>query len=323
MNVGIMGVGGIAKCMGDTLKGMVDATSYAVASRSLAKAEKFAAEYGFLQAYGSYEELAKDPEVDLIYLATPHSHHFENAKLCIKNGKPVLCEKAFMANAKQAKEIVALAKEKKVFLAEAIWPRYMPSRKMIDDIIASGRIGEVTAISANLGYDIDEVPRITDPELAGGALLDVGIYPLTFASMVLGDDIVKMTSTCTKTSTGVDEQAAIILEYPGKVLAHLHCSMLMATEQNGIIYGTKGYIIAKNMNNVDVIEIYSPERKLQESINVPEQITGYEYEVEASMKAISEGKLECDEAPLAQSIHMMEVMDALRAEWGIVYPFEK
>lgn len=323
MNIGIMGVGGISKSMGETLKRMSDATSYAVASRSLEKAEEFADEYGFAKAYGSYAELVKDPDVELIYIATPHSHHFENAKLCIEHNKPVLCEKAFMANAKQAKEIVALAKEKNVFLAEAIWPRYMPSRGMIDDIIASGRIGEITALSANLGYDIDEVPRITDPNLAGGALLDVGIYPLTFASMVLGDDIVNITSTCTKTDSGVDEQSAIILEYPGKVMAHLHCSMLSATEQNGIVYGTKGYLIAKNMNNVDVIEIYSPDRKLQETLKVPEQITGYEYEVSVAMKAISEGKIECEEAPLAQSVHMMDLMDSLRAAWSIVYPFEK
>ena len=323
MKIGIMGVGGIAESMGVTLREMTDATSYAVASRSLEKAEKFAEKYGFSKAYGSYEEMVKDPQVELVYIATPHSHHFENAKLCIENNKPVLCEKAFMANAKQAKEIVALAKEKNVFLAEAIWTRYMPSRKMIDEVIASGRLGEIVAISADLGYDIDEVPRITNPDLAGGALLDVGIYPLTFASMILGDDIVKITSTCTKTATGVDEQASITLEYPGKVLAHLHCSMLAATEQYGIVYGTKGYLIAKNLNNVDVIEIYSPERELQETIHAPGQINGYEYEVAASMKAISEGKIECAQAPLAQSIHMMEVMDSLRDSWGIVYPFEK
>ena len=323
MNIGIMGVGGIAECMGTTLRGMPTATSYAVASRSLEKAEKFAAEYGFFQAYGSYEELVKDPEVELIYIATPHSHHFEHAKLCIEHNKPVLCEKAFMANAKQAKEIVALAKEKNVFLAEAIWTRYMPSRKMIDDIITSGNIGEITALSANLGYDIDEVPRLTDSALAGGALLDVGIYPLTFASMVLGDDIVNINSNCTKTDSGVDEQNSITLEYPGKVLAHLHSSMLSATEQYGIIYGTKGYIIAKNINNVDIIEVYSPERQLQETLHAPEQISGYEYEVEASIKAISQGKIECEEAPLSQSIHMMEIMDSIRASWGIVYPFEK
>jgi len=323
MKIGIMGIGGIATTMAKTLQEMPDVIAYAAASRSLEKAQTFAKEYNFTKAYGSYEELAKDEEVELIYLAMPHSHHFEYAKLCIENGKPVLCEKAFMANAKQAKEIVLLAKEKEVFLAEAIWTRYLPSRKMIDDVLKSGKIGEITSLSANLGYDIDEVPRIINPELAGGALLDVGVYPLTFASMVLGDDIVNITSTCTKTKTGVDEQNAIILEYPNKVLATLHSGMLSATEQYGIVYGTKGYMIAKNINNVDCIELYSSERKLQETLYVPEQITGLEYEVRACVKAIRAGNLECEEAPLSQSIHMMEVMDALRATWGIVYPFEK
>jgi len=322
MNIGILGVGGISKSMAQTIKEMPDANNYAVASRSLDKAMGFAKEYNFTKAYGSYEELVNDPDVELVYIATPHSHHFEHAKLCIENNKPVLCEKAFMANAIQAKEIVALAQARGVFMAEAIWTRYMPSRKMIDEVIASGRIGEVTALSANLGYDIDEVPRIIDPKLAGGALLDVGIYPLTFASMILGDEIMNITGSCTKTATGVDEQDSITLEYPNKVLAHLHCSMLMATEQYGIVYGTKGYLIAKNINNVDIIEIYSPERQLQETLSVPKQISGYEYEVTACMKAIRAGQLECEEAPLAQSIHMMEVMDKLRALWGIKYPFE-
>jgi len=323
MKIGILGVGGIARKMAGTVKEMPSATNYAVASRSYEKAEQFAKEFGFAKVYGSYDELVKDPDVELVYIATPHSHHFEYAKLCIEHNKPVLCEKAFMANAKQAKEIVALAKEKGVFMAEAIWTRYMPSRKIIDDVIASGRLGKIAVVSANLGYDIDEVPRMLEPELAGGALLDVGIYPLTFASMVLGDDIVKISSTCTKTATGVDEQDAIILEYPDKVLAHLHCSMLAATDQSGIVYGDKGYMVAKNLNNVDAVEIYSPERKLLETLPVPEQISGYEYEVEACMRAIKAGELECEEAPLAQSIHMMEVMDSLREAWGIVYPFEK
>ena len=322
MKIGILGAGGIARKMAETLMQMGEVEGYAIGSRDLHKAQEFAAEFGIEKAYGSYEELAADPDIDLIYIASPHSHHFEHAKLCIENGKGVLCEKAFMANARQAEEIVKLAKEKRVFMAEAIWTRYMPSRKMIDDIIVSGEIGKITSLTANLGYDVVGVPRITDPDLAGGALLDVGIYPLTFASMVLGDDIVSMTSTCTKTQTGVDGQNAMILEYPEGVLAVLHSGVLAATEQYGIVYGTDGYLIAKNINNVDCIEIYTPDRKLRKSLEVPKQITGYEYEVLACKKAMEEGRLSCEEAPLEQSIHMMEVMDALRNQWGIRYPFE-
>lgn len=322
MKIGILGAGNIARNMANTLNAMDDAQFYAVGSRSMEKAEKFAKEYGAQKAYGSYEDLVSDPEVELVYVATPHSHHFEHAKLCIEHGKPVLCEKAFMANAKQAKEIFELAKEKNVFITEAIWTRYLPSRKMIDDVIASGEIGEVTFVTANLGYDIKDVERMQNPELAGGALLDVGIYPLTFISMVLGNEIKEVVSTCTKTATGMDEQNAIILKYDNGVMAMAHSGMLAGTEQYGIVYGTKGYLIAENLNNVTGIKVYTKERKLIRELSVPKQITGFEYQVRASMKAIREGRLECEEIPHEESVIMMELMDRLRADWGIRYPFE-
>lgn len=322
MKIGILGAGNIARNMANTLNAMDDAQFYAVGSRSMEKAEKFAKEYGAQKAYGSYEDLVSDPEVELVYVATPHSHHFEHAKLCIEHGKPVLCEKAFMANAKQAKEIFELAKEKNVFITEAIWTRYLPSRKMIDDVIASGEIGEVTFVTANLGYDIKDVERMQNPELAGGALLDVGIYPLTFISMVLGNEIKEVVSTCTKTATGMDEQNAIILKYDNGVMAMAHSGMLAGTEQYGIVYGTKGYLIAENLNNVTGIKVYTKERKLIRELSVPKQITGFEYQVRASMKAIREGHLECEEIPHEESVIMMELMDRLRADWGIRYPFE-
>lgn len=322
MKIGILGAGNIARNMANTLNAMDDAQFYAVGSRSMEKAEKFAKEYGAKKAYGSYEDLVSDPEVELVYVATPHSHHFEHAKLCIEHGKPVLCEKAFMANAKQAKEIFELAKEKNVFITEAIWTRYLPSRKMIDDVIASGEIGELTFVTANLGYDIKDVERMQNPELAGGSLLDVGIYPLTFISMVLGNEIKEVVSTCTKTATGMDEQNAIILKYDNGVMAMAHSGMLAGTEQYGIVYGTKGYLIAENLNNVTGIKVYTKERKLIRELSVPKQITGFEYQVRASMKAIREGRLECEEIPHEESVIMMELMDRLRADWGIRYPFE-
>ena len=322
MKIGILGAGNIAENMANTLNGMEDAEFYAIGSRSQEKAEQFAKEFGAEKAYGSYEELVRDPEVELVYIATPHSHHYEHAKLCIEHGKPVLCEKAFMANAKQAKEIYELAEERKVFITEAIWTRYLPSRKMINEVIASGEIGEVTFVTANLGYDIKEKERLMKPELAGGALLDVGIYPLTFISMVLGNEIREVLSTCTKTETGVDEQNAVILKYENGVMATAHSGMLAGTEQYGIVYGTKGYLIAENINNVTGIKVYTKERELVKELKVPKQITGFEYQVRASMKAIREGSLECPEIPHAESVIMMELMDRLRADWGIRYPFE-
>lgn len=271
MNVGILGAGRIAVAMAQTLNGMEDACAYAVASRDIRRAEEFAEKNHVEKAYGSYAEMLMDDKVDLVYIATPHSHHLEHGKLCISYGKPVLCEKSFTANVKQAKELLAYAKEKNVFITEAIWTRYMPSRKLIADILSSGELGELKGLSANLGYDVVDKERMVKPELAGGALLDVGVYPLNFASMCFGNEIEKITSACVWSPTGVDAQDAMILTYKDGRLATLHAGMLAATEQYGIVYGTKGYMIAYNINNVDRIEIFSSDRKSIRTVEVPKQ----------------------------------------------------
>ncbi len=322
LRVGILGAGKIAGIMARTLREMENVQAWAVASRERERAEEFACTYGIERAYGSYEELVEDPAVDLIYVATPHSHHAEHCLLCIEHGKPVLCEKAFTANAAQARQVLARAEERGVFLTEAIWTRYMPSRRMIDDLIGEGALGEVVSLTANLGYPLTHVERIMEPALAGGALLDIGIYPLNFASMVLGDEVEDVTSACVKTSTGVDAQSSIVLRYRDGKMATLHTTVLAATEQYGIIYGTKGYLIAHNINNIDRISLFGPGWSLRREITVPKQITGYEYEVEACRRALETGALECPEMPHAQTLRMMEQMDALRRDWGVRYPFE-
>ena len=320
--VGILGAGRIAETMALTLHGMEGVSAYAVASRDQKRAEDFAGKNRIEKAYGTYEEMLKDPEVDLVYIATPHSHHLEHGKLCISYGKPVLCEKSFTANAKQARELIQYAEEKHVFLTEAIWTRYMPSRRLLQEVVESGEIGEVKSLSANLGYALTDKERMLRPELAGGALLDVGVYALNFASMVFGDDVAKMTSACVKADTGVDAQAGMILSYRDGKMAYLHTGMLAPTEQCGIVYGTDGYVMAWNINNIDRIEVYTPERKLKRTIEVPKQITGYEYEVLACQKALQEDRLTCLEMPHEETVRMMEWMDGLRADWGIRYPFE-
>lgn len=165
--------------------------------------------------------------------------------------------------------------------------------------------------------------RLIDPKLAGGALLDVGIYPLNFASMVLGDDVEETLSFCVKFDSGVDAQNSIILKYKNGSMASIQSSALTGTEQYGMIYGTKGYLIAENINDITAVKVYTPDREFVREITMPEQITGFEYEVRASMKAIREGKLECTEMPHEESIRIMEQMDGLRKDWGIEYPFEK
>lgn len=322
-NVGIMGTGNIASIMADTINKMKNVRLYGVASREKVKADVFAGKHGCKKAYGSYEGLAADKKVELIYIATPHSEHFANAKMCMEYGKPVLCEKAFTANASQAEELVKISRDKGVFLAEAIWTRYMPMLTTIREVVGSGVIGEPKTLTANLGYVIDQVPRLKDPALAGGALLDVGVYPLNFALMIFGYNIGRISSSCTYTESGVDEQNSITLQYLDGKVAQLNSSMVSLSDRKGIIYGTKGFIIVENINNFSSISVYDSSYRRVAVYKCPKQISGYEYEVEASIKAIRSRKTECEQMPHSETVRVMKIMDALRKEWGIVYPFEK
>ena len=323
MKVGIIGAGRIAANMAKTLDGMDDAAAYAIAARNLDRAQKFAKEWGFEKAYGSYEELVNDPEVELIYIATPHPFHIEHAKLCINHGKPVLCEKPFTVNAVGAKEVFALAKEKEVFITEAIWTRYMPSRKLINDVIASGIIGQVHSIQANLGYPLKDVKRMISPELAGGALLDVGVYTVNFALMVFGNDIKDIFAKAVISDKGVDLTDSITITWNDGKMAVLHASMMTPTDRCGFIYGEKGYICVTNINNPEAIKIYDVEHNLIKEVEIPKQVTGYEYEVLACAKAIDKNELECEAMPHKETIFVMEILDKIRNQWNMKYPFEK
>lgn len=188
-----------------------------------------------------------DDEVGLVYIATPHSHHYLHAKMCLEAGKHVLCEKAFTVNVEQAQKLFDLAKEKKLLITEAIWTRYMPSRKMINDIIESGVIGEVTAVTANLSYTVSHVERIRKPELAGGALLDVGVYPINFASMVLGDKVKDVKATAIF-QNGVDILDSIAMVFEGDRMATLQCGAREISDRMGSIFGTRGYMQVQNIN---------------------------------------------------------------------------
>ncbi len=316
-NIGILGTGWIAGKMATTLARMTTARAYAVASRTTEKAEKFAAQFSIPKAYGSYEALADDPEVDLIYIATPHSHHFENTKMCLLKNKPVLCEKAFTVNTPQAEELIRIANERKVFLSEAIWTRYQPMRQMITDVINSGVIGKLQILSANLCYPNIALQRMYDPALAGGALLDLGVYVLNFADMFFGDDIKSISSHCIKYPTGVDIQESITIEYNDGRIAVLWSSQLAKSDRQGIISGTDGFVIVENVNNPQSYAIYNQDYQLVKKVDCPPQITGYEYQVDCCIRAINQDKIEPDEMPHADTLRIMRQMDALRQEWGV------
>lgn len=323
MRIGILGAGKIAETLAKTMGRMEEVECWAVAARELKRAEAFAKTYGFKKSYGSYEELVQDEKVELVYIATPHSHHFEQMKLCVTHGKPVLCEKSFTMNARQAKEILALSKQEQVMVAEAIWTRYMPSRKLIDDMLSSGMIGEVRTLTANLSYKIDQVERIMRPELAGGALLDVGVYPINFARMHFGTELARVESSVIYTETGVDGQNTITLIYKDGKMASLTSGIYGRSDRKGIFYGTKGYLVVENINNPQRILAYDMEDRLLKEVGVPEQISGYEYEIRAAMEAVKQGRISCPSMPHEEIIGVMELMDQLRSQWNIVYPQEQ
>jgi len=323
MKIGVLGTGWIVNVITTTLKGMVGMECYAIASRTKERAEQAAAEFGYEKAYGTYEALVADPEVELVYIATPHSRHFEDMKLCIKAGKPVLCEKAFTLNAAQAAEIKMLAEKHKVYVAEAIWTRYQPSRNLINDMIASGIIGNVTTLTANLSYAMHQKERIYNPELAGGALLDIGVYGINFAMMHFGENIVRMESSVQMMETGVDGMETITMFFEDGRMAVLTHSAYGRSDRKGIFYGDEGYMIVENINNPQSISVYDMGDNLIKFVAVPEQITGYEYQFAEAAECIADGKLESNSMPLDDSIKVMRVMDALRRQWGMVYPQEQ
>ena len=318
--IGIIGCGWIAEKMAITLQGMEKVEAYAIASRDLNKAETFAQKWNFTRAYGSYEEMLDDELVDLVYIATPHSHHYAHTRLSLLKGKPVLCEKAFTANAKEAEELLQLAKEKNLFLTEAIWTRYMPLSQTICELVDNGAIGRPQLLTANLCYPNYHKERMHKPELAGGALLDLGVYTLNFAAMVFGTDIIRTTSACIKSDTGVDAQNSITLEYADGKMAILCSSQMAKSDRQGIISGDKGFMIVDNINNPQKVSVYDSDYQLTAVYNCPPQITGYEYQVYASIEALENGWLESPFMPHQETLRIMRQMDELRKEWGVIYP---
>lgn len=320
MKIAVLGPGRIAVHMAEALSGAEGAEKYAVASRNLERAEEFARQWEFEKAYGSYEEMLEDPQVELVYVATPHSHHYAHAKMCLEHGKNVLVEKAFTVNAAQAKELAALAKEKGLLLAEAIWTRYMPSRRMIDELIGSGVIGKVTSLTANLGYELTGKERLQEPELAGGALLDLGVYPINFALMTFHGEVAKIDASAVMSPKGIDWINSITLTFEDGRVAVLHSNMLAETDRLGAVFGDRGYMEIQNINNCEEIRVYDAKHSLVSVHQVPEQINGYEYEVLSCIRAVNEGKAECEEMPLSETVRVMEILDEIRRQWGMRFP---
>lgn len=322
LNVVILGTGYMAGLMAETIRSTGAARICAVGSRNYERAREFAKEYGFKKYYGSYEEAVDDPEADLIYIATPHTVHYENVKMALEHGKNVLCEKPFALNAAQAEELFALAGEKRLFCQEAMWIRFLPFYEQILNVLRKGTIGEPVMLTANLGYNVGRMSRMVEPELGGGALLDTGVCLLNLASMIFGDDIIRINSHCTYTDRGLDAQETVTLRYRDGKMAELTSSMTGISDRRAVICGTEGYIVIDNVSNFEGLDVYDSSYNKVVTYKRQKQKTGYEYELEACAKAIRRGEKECSQMPQAQTVSVMHMLDYIRKQLGIVFPQE-
>ncbi|MDZ4860441.1 MAG: Gfo/Idh/MocA family oxidoreductase [Candidatus Hydrogenedentes bacterium] len=321
---GILGTGAIAKKFVCGLQSVPDAELAAVGSRKQETADAFAHEFGFARAHASYEALAADPDVDVIYVSTPHQLHRENTLLCLEHRKAVLCEKPFSINAVEARKMVQRAREQNVFLMEAMWTRYIPAIVQTMKWIQEGKIGQPRMVLADFGFRAEVKPewRLFSPAYGGGSLLDVGVYPISFASMVFSGSPSTVTGAANLGETGVDEQAGIVLMYPGGKLAVLASGIRTDTPHDAHVLGETGSIRVHAPFWCATTATLTLKDEQPVAFQQPHQANGYEYQALEVMRCLREGKKESDGMALAETITIMETMDRLRAQWGLTYPME-
>jgi predicted dehydrogenase len=320
---GILACGKIAKKFAADLKLVEDGELIAVASRDIERAKQFASEFSAKHVFGSYEELVNCEEVDAIYVASPHSHHHEHTILCLNHGKAVLCEKAFAINQRQAKEMIDLARSKKVFLMEALWTRFLPHYLKVRGMIAEGKLGELKGVLANFGFKPPEPvsPRLFEPSLGGGSLLDIGIYPVFLAQSILGvpDSI---TAKMDPAHTGVDEQCSMVFHYKNGMTANLFSTLASNLETDADIFGTKGRIRLTNRFYEPSATIqYYPDIITSRTIIPIEKETGwgYQHEIRHVNECLQKGLTESPVWSLDETLSLMQTLDAIREAMGLRY----
>jgi predicted dehydrogenase len=321
---GIIGTGKIAHHFARGLAFVPDAKLVAVGSRAQATADAFGDEFAVPRRYSSYQELVDDPEVDVVYISTPHPDHCASTLRCLNAGKHVLCEKPFAINAADARTMVETARARGRFLMEAMWTRFRPTMVKVRELIATGAIGEPRFVSATIGWkaEFDPLFRLYNPELGGGALLDGGVYPVSFASMVLGPPSL-VTGVAGLGATGVDEQNAIALAHPSGAVASLGVTIQTNPISLGLILGTEGRIeIHHDWHRPEGLT-YTPYGGTPERFDYPQREgNGYQYEAIEVGRCLRAGLLESPVMPLDESVSIMATMDTLRAQWGVRYPME-
>ena len=330
---GIIATGGIAQKFAKAIKQSTNGEVYAVCSRSLNKAKEFIANNGGIKAYDSEKTLAEDPEVDIVYVANPHPYHYQSALTCLNAGKAVLCEKPITINEAQLASLIAAARKNKVYLMEAMWARFNPTTRKLCELLKAGAIGDIRMATVHFGFRAryDETNRFYNPDLGGGALFDVGIYSLSFCSMILGTPI-RVQSTCNIGGTKVDEQCGFLLDYADGAFITATASIEAWTNQDAWIFGTKGRIqlvgpmhsshqlrLIRNTTEADNSGIT---QEIEEIFTFDFEGEGYHFEAEAVAADILAGRLENELMPLAESLAIAHTMNEARKDWGLFYPGE-
>ena len=320
---GIIGPGSIAHKFATGLRALDDAQIVAVGSRSQDRADAFADTYDVPNRHASYEALAEDPEVDAVYVATPHPFHKENSILCLKAGKPVLCEKPFTINQYEAREVIEVARSEGVFLMEAMWTRFLPITKQVKAWVTDGAIGEVRMLYADFGFRARLNPkgRLFDLALGGGGLLDIGIYPISYASIIFGTQPATISSQAHIGETGVDEQAAMVFGYEEGQLALISCGVRVKTPHEAKILGTDGMITVPQFWDGRTATLSAGGK--EEVITLECTGNGYECEAAEVAHCVREGKLESDLMSHDDTLANMQTLDAIREQWGLKYPMER
>lgn len=324
---GILGAGSIAHKFADAVNTTAHCHLVAVASKDPSKATLFAQQHQ-ISAADDYLALVRRPDIDIIYVATTHNFHYQNARLALENGKHVLLEKPFTVNAKEALLLIELAKERNLFLMEALWVRFLPSMQKVRSILRSGILGEIKLFNVSFGgfAPPQYLPRLVDPNLAGGVTLDMGIYPITFINFLLDELPQSSKSFARMSDRGVDEIATYQFQYPSGCLATVATSFNLLTKQEAMIYGSKGYIEFPQFQEGAkfTVHIHNGTRTIETSelIETDKHPNGFIYQIEEVVRCIHAGELESSTISHAETLATMTLMDGLRAEWNFRYPFE-
>jgi len=317
---GIVGSGWIARKLAEALAVLPDAKLMGIGSRKQETADAFGEEFDIPLRFGSYEALVQCPDIDVVYIATPHTSHLVDASLALRAGKAVLCEKPLTVNARETQALISLARAQGLFFMEAMWTRFIPAVVKLREWMAAGVIGEPRFLSANIGWNhpYDEQSRLFSPALAGGALLDIGIYPVSLASMLLGTPSV-VSGVMHPTTTGVDMQCSVSLLHPSGALANFVASLRADPPRDAVIVGSEGWIrIHPPLNEPETLS-RGTGGTIEETMHLPRLGNGYPHEAIEVMDCLRQGKLESDSMPLNESLTIMQTLDSIRAQWGLRY----